>query len=206
MLSQTTTNFVRLFERIHFFLQRLNKYTKMSLAKEWTELLGKIMAQILFILPLSTKAMTERRLSELTRVQYSLTDYVSEKFFKKLIGKTCRVTSSPFLAIGGLAMIGLGYCLVTVVLKRWKGISVYVMRFELACDYVNVLNSHQPTRSILRLNCKMARWLRLQRLSLQPVFIHHFQSFSRRLGAPSQFSMCDLSMSIVHNSINRQSW
>ena len=89
MLSQTTTNFVRLFERIHFFLQRLNKYTKMSLANEWTELLGKIMAQILFILPLSTKAMTERRLSELTRVQYSLTDYVSEKFFKKLIGKTC---------------------------------------------------------------------------------------------------------------------
>ena len=60
----------------------------MPLANEWTELLGKIMAQILLILALSTRAMTERRLSELTPVQYSLADYVSEKFYKKLIGKT----------------------------------------------------------------------------------------------------------------------
>ena len=42
----------RLFERIHFFLQRLNKYTGMPLADEWTELLGKIMATILSILTL----------------------------------------------------------------------------------------------------------------------------------------------------------
>ena len=55
----------RLFERIHFFLQRLNKYIRMPLANEWTELLGKIMATILSILALSTKAMTERRISEL---------------------------------------------------------------------------------------------------------------------------------------------
>jgi len=54
-----------LFERIHFFLQRLNKYIRMPLADEWTELLGKIMAQILSILALSTKQMTERRISEL---------------------------------------------------------------------------------------------------------------------------------------------
>ena len=32
---------------------------------EWTELLGKIMAQILSILALLTKAMGERRISEL---------------------------------------------------------------------------------------------------------------------------------------------
>jgi hypothetical protein len=37
----------------------------MPLANEWTELLGKIMAQILSILALSTKAMSERRISEL---------------------------------------------------------------------------------------------------------------------------------------------
>jgi hypothetical protein len=37
----------------------------MPLANEWTELLGKIMAQILSILALSTKAMTEGRISEL---------------------------------------------------------------------------------------------------------------------------------------------
>ena len=60
----------------------------MPLANEWTELLGKIIAQILFILALSTRVMTERRLSKLTPAQYSLADYVSEKFFKKLIGKT----------------------------------------------------------------------------------------------------------------------
>jgi len=61
----------------------------MPLANEWTELLGKIMAQILFILALSTKAMKEGRLSELSPVQCSLVaDYVSEKFFKKLAGKT----------------------------------------------------------------------------------------------------------------------
>ena len=60
----------------------------MPLANEWSELLGKIMAQILFILALSTKAMTEGRLSELTSVQSSLADYVLEFFFKKLVGKT----------------------------------------------------------------------------------------------------------------------
>ena len=37
----------------------------MPLANEWTELLGKVMAQILSILALSTKAMTEGRISEL---------------------------------------------------------------------------------------------------------------------------------------------
>jgi hypothetical protein len=37
----------------------------MPIANEWTELLGKIMATILSILALSTKAMTERRISEL---------------------------------------------------------------------------------------------------------------------------------------------
>jgi hypothetical protein len=55
---------MHLFERIHFFLQRLKSYTGMPLTNESTELLGKIMAQILSILALSTKAMTERRISE----------------------------------------------------------------------------------------------------------------------------------------------
>ncbi len=54
-----------LFERIHFFLQRLKSYAGIPLTNELTELLGKIMAQILCILALSTKAMTERRISEL---------------------------------------------------------------------------------------------------------------------------------------------
>ena len=55
---------MHLFERIHFFLRRLNRYTQIPLSDEWTELLGKIMAQILSILAYSTKAMTEKRISE----------------------------------------------------------------------------------------------------------------------------------------------
>jgi hypothetical protein len=56
---------LNLFERIYFFLQRLNSYTVIPVTDGFTELLGKIMAQILFILALSTKVMTERRISEL---------------------------------------------------------------------------------------------------------------------------------------------
>jgi len=56
---------INLFERIHSFLQRLNSYTVIPVTNGFTELLGKIMAQILFILALSTKVMTERRINEL---------------------------------------------------------------------------------------------------------------------------------------------
>jgi hypothetical protein len=55
---------VSLFERIHFFLQRLNHYTVVPLTLEMTSLLGKIMAQVLSVLALSTKTVKERRISE----------------------------------------------------------------------------------------------------------------------------------------------
>ena len=58
---------LHIFERIHLFLQRLNIYTGIPLTNELTMLLGKIMAQLLRILALSTKSLTERRLSELMR-------------------------------------------------------------------------------------------------------------------------------------------
>jgi hypothetical protein len=51
---------------MHFFLQRLNKYAKMPIKpyeNEWTKLLGRIMAQVLVILALSTKTMKEWRIS-----------------------------------------------------------------------------------------------------------------------------------------------
>ena len=54
---------VNLFEGIQFFLQRLHYYTSVPLTPEMAELLAKIMAQILSILALSTKAMKERRIS-----------------------------------------------------------------------------------------------------------------------------------------------
>jgi hypothetical protein len=63
---------IQLFERINFFLQRLKSYTGMPLTNESRELLGKIMAQLLLIFALSTRAMTERRI---------------KKILKKLIGR-----------------------------------------------------------------------------------------------------------------------
>ena len=54
---------MHLFERIHFFIQRLNRYIGIPLTDEFMGLLGKIMGQLLSILALSFKVMTERRLS-----------------------------------------------------------------------------------------------------------------------------------------------
>jgi hypothetical protein len=54
---------IHLFERMNFFLQRLNSYTGVLLTEGMTELLGKIMALLISILALSTKAMTEGRIS-----------------------------------------------------------------------------------------------------------------------------------------------
>jgi len=54
---------VNLFERIQLFLQRLNRYATVPLTPDMTVLLGKIMAQVLSVLALSTKAMKEKRIS-----------------------------------------------------------------------------------------------------------------------------------------------
>jgi hypothetical protein len=54
-----------------------------------TELLGKIMAQVLSVLALSTKAMNESRISESINSIYPfLADDEIEKFLKKLVGRT----------------------------------------------------------------------------------------------------------------------
>ena len=80
---------VNLFERILFFLQRLNCYAAVSLTPEMTLLLGKIMAQVLSVLALSTKEMKERRISESICSIFSfITDYETEKFMKRLVGRT----------------------------------------------------------------------------------------------------------------------
>jgi len=60
----------------------------MALTNDSRELLGKIMAQLLSILALSTKAMTDRKFSELVQSMcIFLADYGSEKFLKKLVGR-----------------------------------------------------------------------------------------------------------------------
>jgi len=80
---------VNLFERTRFFLQRLNQYTAAPLTPEMTELLAKILAQVLSALAFSTKAMKEGRISMFIRFKYSffLADCSTEKFLKKLVGK-----------------------------------------------------------------------------------------------------------------------
>ena len=78
-----------LFERVQFFLQRLNRYAAVPLTPEMSLLLGKIMAQILIVLALSTKEMKERRISMSFRLVFSLVvDYWTEKILKRIVGKT----------------------------------------------------------------------------------------------------------------------
>ncbi|KAI9511098.1 hypothetical protein F5148DRAFT_421615 [Russula earlei] len=52
---------IHIFERIHFFLQRLNSYARLPLTNDMTELLGKIIAQLLSVLALSTKLIMKGR-------------------------------------------------------------------------------------------------------------------------------------------------
>jgi hypothetical protein len=79
---------LHLFERIHFFLQRLNIHSGITLTLELTELLGKIMGQLLWVLALSTKAMTARRMSESIHSPWPFpVDHGKEKFLKRLAGR-----------------------------------------------------------------------------------------------------------------------
>jgi hypothetical protein len=55
---------LELFERIQAFLTRLNVYSGIPLTMEITTMLGKLMAEVLSTLALSTKEMQEGRISE----------------------------------------------------------------------------------------------------------------------------------------------
>ena len=80
---------LNLFERIQFFLQRLNRYTAVPLTPEITLLLGKIMAQILIVLAFSMKQIKERRISMSFRFMFSfVVDSWTEKIMKRIVGKT----------------------------------------------------------------------------------------------------------------------
>jgi hypothetical protein len=80
---------VTMFERIQLFLQRLSSYTQIPLTVAMTELLGKIMGQVLSILALSTKEMTQKRMSERNSLDVSLfANYRTERFLRRLVGRT----------------------------------------------------------------------------------------------------------------------
>jgi hypothetical protein len=78
--SHDTLINLNLFERIYFFLQRWKTYTGVPLTEESMELLGKIMAQLVSILALTAKAMTER-ISELIPSLYLSWLTVNQNFF-----------------------------------------------------------------------------------------------------------------------------
>jgi hypothetical protein len=79
---------IRLFERIHFFLQRLNIYIGIPLTIDLTALLGNVMAHLLVIITLSTKLMTSGRMSELINFACPFrADFGIEKIVKRLVGK-----------------------------------------------------------------------------------------------------------------------
>jgi hypothetical protein len=80
---------INLFERIHFFLKRLTNYAGIPLTEALTELLGKIMAQLLSLLALSTKMMTDKIISELSHFPGAFlgAEYDPGKLVKKLMGR-----------------------------------------------------------------------------------------------------------------------
>ena len=54
---------VELFERIESFFKRLGVYNRISLTSEMTEVLGKIMVEVLSILSIATKEVRRKRAS-----------------------------------------------------------------------------------------------------------------------------------------------
>ena len=80
---------IELFERIQLFLQRLKNYTAVQLTPDLTDFLGKLLAQVLCILALSTKVMKERRISGYICSKHSaIADYDTEQFMKRVVGRT----------------------------------------------------------------------------------------------------------------------
>jgi hypothetical protein len=67
----------------------LESYNRVLISNEFVKLLGKVMAQLLSILALSTKAMTDQRISKFSDVICPCSaENGSEKVLKRLAGKT----------------------------------------------------------------------------------------------------------------------
>ena len=147
---------VNLFERIQFFLQRLNRYTAIPLTPDMTILLGKIMAQVLSILALSTKEMKEMRISGSIRQIFSfMADYDTEKFMKRIVGRT-----DVEDALQRLDMLTKEECLMTAArnLEVTHRVDVNVMATQDAIHEVdgNVKETKELTRDV-RDNVKVTR-------------------------------------------------
>ena len=78
-----------LFEHLGSFVKRLDIYTKIDLTPMMTDIIVKIMVQLLSVLALATKQISQKRFSECA-VTYTLSvaQCTTEKFAKKLLGET----------------------------------------------------------------------------------------------------------------------
>jgi hypothetical protein len=87
-VSRSYDALLELFESIGSFVKRLEIYTKISLSSLMTEIIAKIMVELLSILAQAKKQIKNGRLSKrfLPGTSVSVSDIVAEQFAKKLLG------------------------------------------------------------------------------------------------------------------------
>jgi hypothetical protein len=79
---------IDIFVRIESFFKRLESYTEVQPTDAMTDVIMKIMIEVLSILAIATKQIKRGRSSELIDIQILLLAYFfSEQFLKKLLGK-----------------------------------------------------------------------------------------------------------------------
>ena len=79
---------VDLFERIENFFRRLESYTAVAPTGAMTDIIVKIMVEVLSILAIMTKEIKEKRASALFLLHFSLSTYVcSREVFEEAIWK-----------------------------------------------------------------------------------------------------------------------
>ena len=81
---------VNIFERIENFFRRLETYVQVPPTPEMTDMIVKIMTEVLSILAIATREFGQSRASKLIACmnRHLSTDYCSEKYLTKVIGKT----------------------------------------------------------------------------------------------------------------------
>ena len=81
---------IDIFERVELFFRRLDIYTQVPPTSEMMDIVVRIMAEVLSILGIAVKEIKQGRMSEYPLIQSTslLTEACSEKFAKKLIGRT----------------------------------------------------------------------------------------------------------------------
>jgi hypothetical protein len=81
---------IDIFECIENFFKRLETYTEVPATAAMTDIIVKIMAEVLNVFAIATKEIRQGRTSEVPiRLLYiGSTDGLSERYLKKLLGKT----------------------------------------------------------------------------------------------------------------------